>query len=57
MYRYVFVYEPVWGVFTRMVEYVMANNIEQAKIKFYNTEAGDNCMRIISIYNDTLQYP
>ena len=57
MYRYVFVYEPVWGVFTQMVEYVMANNVEQAKIKFYNTEAGDNCMRIISIYNDTLQYP
>ena len=32
MYRYVFEYEPIWGCFTRMVEYVTANNPEQAKI-------------------------
>jgi transcription initiation factor IIF auxiliary subunit len=50
MYRYVFIYEPVWGCFTRMVEYVFANNQEQAKIKFYLTEAGDNCNRIIDFY-------
>lgn len=55
MYRYTFVYEPVWGVFTQMVEYVMANNLEQAKIKFYNTEAADNCVRIIAIYNDAIE--
>lgn len=50
MYRYVFIYEPVWGHFTRMVEYVKANNPEQAKIKFYLTPAGDNCARIIEYY-------
>ena len=50
MYRYVFIYEPVWGTFTRMVEYVMANNPEQAKIKFYVSPAGNNCARIIEYY-------
>ena len=50
MYRHVFIYEPVWGTFTRMVEYVMANNPEQAKIKFYLSDAGNNCARIIEYY-------
>jgi len=50
MYRYVFEYEPIWGCFTRMVEYVTANNPEQAKIKFYLSEAGDNCAQLIRFY-------
>jgi hypothetical protein len=56
MYRYVFLYEPVWGVFTQMVEYVMANSIEQAKIKFYSTEAGNNCARLIEITKDNFMW-
>jgi len=50
MYRYVFIYEPVWGRFTQMVEYVMASNPEAAKIKFYLSDAGNNCNRIIEFY-------
>lgn len=50
MYRYVFEYEPIWGCFSRMVEYVMANNPEQAKIKFYMSKAGENCARLLTYY-------
>lgn len=50
MYRYVFEYEPIWGCFTRMVEYVTANNPQQAEIKFFTSKAGDNCARLIRFY-------
>ena len=50
MERYVFEYQPVWGRFTVMAEYVMANNPEQAKIKFYLSEAGENCAILFRYY-------
>lgn len=42
-------YRPIWGQFTRYCEYVQASSIEQAKIKFYCSAAGNNCQEIILI--------
>ena len=50
MERYVFEYVPIWGRFTVMVEYVLAANPEQAKIKFYMSEAGNNCLELRRYY-------
>ena len=50
MYRYVFEYQPIWGRFTRMVEYVKASTPQQAEIKFFTSKAGDNCARLIRFY-------
>lgn len=50
MGRYVFEYEPIWGCFTRMVEYVIASSPQQAEIKFFTSKAGDNCARLITFY-------
>ena len=50
MERYVFEYEPVWGVLSLAIEYVLAASPEQAKLKFLTSEAGDNCLRILRYY-------
>jgi hypothetical protein len=42
-------YRPIWGQMTRYCERVRASSIRQAEIKFYCTEAGDNCQEIIDI--------
>lgn len=49
MYRYAIWYRPIWGQFTKMCEYVKASSSRQAEMKFYSTEAGDNCASIILI--------
>ena len=46
---YEIIYKPIWGNFTRYVEYVSASSARQAEIKFYSSEAGDNCQRIIAM--------
>ena len=50
MFRYIFEYVPIWGSFTRLVEFVMANSAEQAKIKFWSSDAGNNCSELITFY-------
>ena len=42
-------YKPIWGQMTRYCERVKASSVRQAEIKFYCTEAGDNCYEIIDI--------
>ena len=46
---YEIIYEPIWGTFTRYVEYVSAASERQAEIKFYCSKDGDNCQRIIAM--------
>ena len=49
MYNYAIWYAPIWGQFTRYVEYVKASNSRQAEIKFYATQAAENCYEILII--------
>jgi len=50
MFRFAIWYAPIWGQMTRYVEYVMASNTDHAVMKFYGTDAGDNCFEIIEIH-------
>ena len=49
MKTYIIWYAPIWGQFTRYSKTIKAACIRQAEIKFYSSDAGDNCQEIITI--------
>ena len=48
MKEYAVWYRPIWGTFTRYVEYVEGCNQEHAMSRFY-ARCGDNCDAILLV--------
>lgn len=49
MKRFIFWYSPLWGQFSRYSKTVFANSLNQAEMKFWISDSGDNCKEILQV--------